>query len=128
MEIKQSQIRCKCPTEFLPIYTSVVTLAFGFVTLTPSCFARATISILFLDETACEILDRGQYNTSVMIAYPDVLCGKSLVVHEEEVDISGIVDQKSFVARGHHVAGLLVGSKANLKVLISIYRWCFPRS
>jgi hypothetical protein len=37
-------------------YTSVVILALRFVTLTPNCFARATIAILFLDETACEIL------------------------------------------------------------------------
>lgn len=37
-------------------YTSVVMRALGFVTLTPSSFARWTISILFLDETACEIL------------------------------------------------------------------------
>jgi hypothetical protein len=40
----------------MPIYTSVVILALGFVTLTPNCLARAIISILFLDETACEIL------------------------------------------------------------------------
>lgn len=37
-------------------YASVVTLAFGFVTLTPNCFALEMISILFLDETACPIL------------------------------------------------------------------------
>lgn len=35
-----------------PFYDSVVTLAFAFVTLTPSCFAFATMSTLFLDETA----------------------------------------------------------------------------
>ena len=38
------------------VYDSVVTLALAFVTLTPSCFAFATISTLFFDETACEIL------------------------------------------------------------------------
>ena len=38
------------------VYDSVVTLAFAFVTFTPSCFAFATISTLFFDETACEIL------------------------------------------------------------------------
>ena len=37
-------------------YDSVVTLAFAFVTLTPNCLAFATISTLFLDDTACEIL------------------------------------------------------------------------
>jgi len=38
-----------------PIYTSTVTFAFAFVTLTPNCFALARISTLFLAETACEI-------------------------------------------------------------------------
>lgn len=38
------------------VYDSVVTLAFAFVTFTPNCFAFATISTLFFDETACEIL------------------------------------------------------------------------
>lgn len=38
------------------VYDSVVNLALPLVTLTPNCFARATISILFLDETACAIL------------------------------------------------------------------------
>lgn len=37
-------------------YDSVEILAFGFVTLTPSSFARETISIRFLAETACAIL------------------------------------------------------------------------
>jgi hypothetical protein len=38
------------------IYTSVVTLALGLVTLTPSCFARAMMSMRFLEETAEAIL------------------------------------------------------------------------
>jgi len=29
-------------------------------------------------------------------------------VHQEEVDISGVVDEESLVAGGHHVASLLV--------------------
>lgn len=41
---------------FHSIYDSVVSLALPFVTLTPNCFALATISILFLDETALAIL------------------------------------------------------------------------
>lgn len=53
MSSKQIPRRPKCNT--LP-QTSVVILALGFVTLTPSCFARVMISILFLDETAWEIL------------------------------------------------------------------------
>jgi hypothetical protein len=39
------------------LYDSVVILALPLVTLTPSCLARATISIRFFDETALAILD-----------------------------------------------------------------------
>lgn len=39
-----------------PFYTSVVTFALAFVTLTPSCFARAMMSIRFLEETLWAIL------------------------------------------------------------------------
>jgi hypothetical protein len=35
-------------------------------------------------------------------------------VHEEEVEVAGVVDEESLVAGGHHVAGLLVGTVANL--------------
>lgn len=38
------------------IYTSVVTLALAFVTLTPNCFARAMMSIRFREETLEAIL------------------------------------------------------------------------
>lgn len=38
----------------------------------------------------------------------DVLCGEGFVVHKEEVDIAGVVDEESLVAGGHHVASLLV--------------------
>ena len=41
---------------YIKLYDSVVTLALAFVTFTPSCFAFAIISTLFLDETECEIL------------------------------------------------------------------------
>lgn len=46
------------PTHFVkkPIYTSVVTLALEFVTLTPSCLARAMMSTRFLEETLWAIL------------------------------------------------------------------------
>lgn len=37
------------------LYASEVILALPLVTLTPSCLARATISIRFLEETACAI-------------------------------------------------------------------------
>lgn len=39
-----------------------------------------------------------------------VLGGESLVVHEQKVDISGIVDNKGFVAGGHQMPGFLVGT------------------
>jgi hypothetical protein len=35
-------------------------------------------------------------------------------VHKEELDISGIIDEESLVAGGHHVAGFLVGAKSDL--------------
>lgn len=38
-------------------HASVVTFALLFVTFTPSCLARASISTRFLDETACDILE-----------------------------------------------------------------------
>jgi hypothetical protein len=43
--------------ETYTLYDSVVILALPLVTLTPSCLARATISIRFFDETALAILD-----------------------------------------------------------------------
>lgn len=45
---------CKVAPQYF--YDSVVTLAFGFVTFTPNCFAFAMISTRFLDDTACPIL------------------------------------------------------------------------
>jgi hypothetical protein len=44
----------------------------------------------------------------------DVLCGVGLVVHQEELDIVGVLNEEGLVARGHHVAGLLVGAIADL--------------
>lgn len=45
-----------------------------------------------------------------------VLGGVGLVVHEEELDVLDVADKESLVARGHHVAGLLVGAIADLEV------------
>jgi hypothetical protein len=36
-------------------------------------------------------------------------------VHEEEVDVAGVVDDERLVATGHEVAGLLVGSVTDLR-------------
>lgn len=35
-------------------------------------------------------------------------------MHQEELDILGVVDKESLVAGGHHVAGLLVGAVTDL--------------
>jgi len=35
-------------------------------------------------------------------------------VHEEEINVAGVVNEESLVAGGHHVACLLVGSETNL--------------
>ena len=35
-------------------------------------------------------------------------------MHQEEVDIAGVVDEEGFVAGGHEVAGFLVGAESNL--------------
>ena len=84
-----------------------MTLAFGFVTFTPSSFAFATISTLFLDETAweillvvsdlCEVLDALSSKSRSMY----VLCRERLVVHEQKVDIPRVVDDESLVAGRH---------------------------
>lgn len=44
----------------------------------------------------------------------DVLGSVGLVVHEEEVQVAGVVDEESLVARRHHVAGLDVATVADL--------------
>ena len=44
-----------------------------------------------------------------------VLSREGLVVHEEEVDISGVVDEEGLVARGHHVSCLSVGAISDLQ-------------
>jgi hypothetical protein len=45
----------------------------------------------------------------------DSLGRVSLVVHEEELEVAGVVDEEGLVAGGHHVAGLLVVAVADLK-------------
>lgn len=44
------------------------------------------------------------------------LGGVGPVVHQEEVDVVGVLDEESLVAGRHHVAGLLVGTIANLSI------------
>ena len=84
-----------CISIFTIPHDSTVTLALGFVTFTPSAFALAMMSILFLDDTACDILSDKIVSMSthgrVLILDFDkgmayvrryVLCCKSLIVHE----------------------------------------------
>lgn len=40
----------------------------------------------------------------------NVLSSVGAVVHEEELNVLGVVNEESLVAGGHHVAGLLVGT------------------
>jgi len=44
----------------------------------------------------------------------NVLSSEGAVVHQEELDVLGVVDEESLVAGGHHVAGLLVGTVTDL--------------
>ena len=106
------------------VYTSVVTLALAFVTLTPNCFARAMMSMRLRDETLWAILG-GHVSFQVAWRQPqadgcgfqrDVLGGVGAVVHEQQLDVLDIADEESLVAGGHHEAGLLVGAEADLQV------------
>ena len=97
------------------LYDSMEIFAFAFVTFTPSCFARATISMRLREETACAILyvvSLCSVNSAVGAGI--VLSGVGLVVHEEEVEIARVVHEEDLVAGGHHVACLLVVSVADL--------------
>lgn len=44
----------------------------------------------------------------------DILGSVGAVVHQEELNVLGVVDEESLVAGGHHVAGLLVGAITDL--------------
>ena len=44
----------------------------------------------------------------------NVLGGVGLVVHEEKVEVTGVVDDESLVAGWHQVTGLLVGTVSDL--------------
>lgn len=39
-------------------------------------------------------------------------------MHEEELDVTGVLDEESLVARGHHVLGLLVATVSDLVLLL----------
>ena len=43
-----------------------------------------------------------------------VLCRKRLVVHEQKVDISGVVDDESLMAGRHQMPGFFIGTVSYL--------------
>lgn len=43
-----------------------------------------------------------------------ILSGVGAVVHEQKLNVPGVVDEEGLVARGHHVLGLLVGAVSDL--------------
>ena len=55
----------------------------------------------------------------------DILSGVGLVVHEEKVQVAGVVDEESLVAGRHHVAGLDVATVADLYAERSL-AFCSP--
>lgn len=44
----------------------------------------------------------------------NILSGVGAVVHEQELNVLGVVDEEGLVARRHHVLGLLVAAISNL--------------
>ena len=46
----------------------------------------------------------------------NVLGSECAVVHQEQVNIAGVLDEERLVTGRHHVAGLLVGAVSNLKI------------
>ena len=50
----------------------------------------------------------------------NVLGSESLVVHEQKVDISGIVNNESFVTGGHQMSGFFVRTVSYLNHCASI--------
>lgn len=48
------------------------------------------------------------------IGQVDILGSVGAVVHQEELNVLGVVDEEGLVAGGHHVAGLLVAAVADL--------------
>ena len=81
--------------------SSTVTRPLGFVTLTPSALAFAMISTRFLDETACPILFRHVNTASlwcVMIRGKDILSSKGAGMHEQKLNILGVVDEEGLVS------------------------------
>lgn len=75
---------------------------------------------LFLDDTEWDILlpfsdlSNLAYRQCMDLVSINLLCGECLVVHEEKVNVVGVVDYESFVARGHKMAGFSVRTVSDL--------------
>lgn len=54
----------------------------------------------------------------------DILSGVGAVVHEQKLNVPGVVDEEGLVARGHHVLGLLVGAVSDLSITSPISKSC----
>lgn len=65
------------------------------------------------EDTALAILLFVSRETESLVL-KNVLSGVSAVVHEEELNVLGVVDKESLVTRGHQVAGLLVATITDL--------------
>ena len=73
------------------------------------------ISTRLREETAWPILTIRQYaNPSICELSCNILGSERAVVHQEQFNIVGVLDEERLVARRHHVAGLLVGTVSNL--------------
>jgi hypothetical protein len=97
------------------IYASTVTRPLGLVTLTPRALALAMMSTRLREETAEAILF--QFISMGLLLFSDghnVLSGVGAVVHEQQLNVLGVVDEESLVAGGHHVLGLLVATITDL--------------
>ena len=63
----------------------------------------------------CDPTDQYQYpNDKTLVRCSILLRSVCLVVHEEKVEVAGVVDEEGLVAGRHHVAGLLVAAVADL--------------
>jgi len=50
----------------------------------------------------------------IIVVRLNVLSSVGAVVHQEELNVLGVVDEESLVAGGHHVTGLLVATVTDL--------------
>lgn len=98
-----------------------MTRPLGLVTLTPRALAFSRISTRLREETAWPILLPVSFVTLLLSPFSlglncigNILSGEGAVVHKEKLNVTGVLDEESLVARGHHVLGLLVATVSDL--------------